>query len=130
MLDDRMNRDPSPAIIHVRLRCCVPWMAAGTLAGWLFFYVGCVCASCACGAGWPGAAILRSVRGSLPCDAAAIAGLLVFCLQYLPWCYLLCDVVCDSSVIYDNVICGDVVSSGTAPSQSCYGWVASRNFFS
>ena len=42
--------------------------------------------------------ILRSVRGSLPCDAAAIAGLRVFCLQYLPWCYLLCDVVCDSSV--------------------------------
>ena len=31
---------------------------------------------------------------------------------------------------YDNVICGDVVSSGTAPSQSCYGWGASRNFFS
>ena len=42
--------------------------------------------------------ILRSLRGLLPCDAAAIAGLRVFCLQYLHWCYLLCDVVCDLSV--------------------------------
>ena len=57
MLDDRMNRAPPPAIIHVRLRCCVPWMAVGTLARWLF-YAECVCASCACGAGWPGAAYL------------------------------------------------------------------------
>ena len=41
--------------------------------------------------------ILRSVRVSMPCADSAIAGLRALCLQYLPWCYLLCDVVCDSS---------------------------------
>ena len=41
--------------------------------------------------------ILRSVRVSLPCADDAIADLWALCLQYLPWCYLLCDVVCDSS---------------------------------
>ena len=51
-----------------------------------------------------------------------------FSLQYLLWCYLLCDVVCDASVFYCSVIGGDAVCSGTAPSQSCSGWVASQNF--
>ena len=31
---------------------------------------------------------------------------------------------------YGNVFCGDVVSSGTAPSQSSSGWVASQDFLS
>ena len=42
--------------------------------------------------------ILCSVSLSLPCADAAIAGLRALSLQYLPWCSLLCDVVCDSSV--------------------------------
>ena len=74
--------------------------------------------------------ILRSVRGSLPCDAAAIAGLRFFAYNiYLgvTFCAMLFVI---RACFYGNVICGDVVSSGTAPSQSCSGWVASRNFFS
>ena len=34
VLDYRMSRAPSPAVIHVRLRCCAAWMAAGTLMRW------------------------------------------------------------------------------------------------
>ena len=34
VLNDRMNRAPSPAVIHVRLRCCAAWMAAGALGRW------------------------------------------------------------------------------------------------
>ena len=59
-------------LVHVRLRCWFSWMAAGPLRGgssrWAAFAV-------QVGQALP---VLRSIRGSLPCDAAAIAGLRVF----------------------------------------------------
>ena len=91
-----MNRAPSPAIIHVRLRCWVPWMAAGTLGGGRSRWAASAHPALAVQGG-QAQPILRSIRVSPPCDAAVIAGLQVFCLQYLPWCYL-CNVVCNSSV--------------------------------
>ena len=97
MLDDRMNRAPSPVVIHVRLLCCAAWMAAGTLGGGRSMWAASAHPAIAVQGG-QAQPIFRSVRVSLPCADAAIAGLRVLCLQYLPWCYLLCDVVCDSSV--------------------------------
>ena len=73
--------------------------------------------------------VLRSVRGSLPCDAAAIAGLRVFAYNiYLgvTFCAMLFVI---RACFYGSVFCGGVMPSGTAPSQSSSGWVASQNFF-
>ena len=66
MLDDRMNRAPSPAIIHVRLRCWVAWMAAGTLRGGSSRWAASAHPALAVQGGQV-QPILRSVRGSLPC---------------------------------------------------------------
>ena len=73
------------------------WMAAGSLRGGSSRWAASVHPALVVQGG-QAQPVLRSVRGSLPCDAAVIAGLRVFCLQYLSWCYLLCDVVCDSSM--------------------------------
>ena len=91
---DRMNKAPSPAVIHVHLWCWAAWMAAGTLGSGCSMWV----VSALTVQGGQAQPILRAVGVPLPCDAAAIAGWRVFSLQYLLWCYLLCDVVCDASV--------------------------------
>ena len=77
MLVDRMNRAPFPAIIHVRLRCGVAWMAVGPLRGGSSRWAASAHPALAVQVGQV-QPVLRSVRGSLPCDAAAIAGLQVF----------------------------------------------------
>ena len=99
---------------------------------WWLFWMGCVCSSCACGAGWSGAAYLalglRLAALRCPCDRW-LAGFFLLAISTLVfpsvWCCLWFE-----CVFYGNVISGNVVSSGIAPSQSCAGWVVSRNFLS
>ena len=129
MLVDRMNRAPS-AIIHVRLRCWVTWMAAGTLKGG--------------SSRWAASAQVRIlrlryrvVRRSLS-FARLEARCLAIPLRSLPCGFFAYNIYlgvtfCAMMIViracfYGSIFCGDVVSSGTAPSQSSSGLVASRNF--
>ena len=68
-----MNRAPSPEIIHVRLRCWVAWMAAGTLGGGRSRWAASAHPALAVQGG-QAQPILRSVRGR--CDSW-LAGLLL-----------------------------------------------------
>ena len=122
MLVDRMNRAPSPAIIHVRLRCWVAWMAAGNFRGGSSTWAVSVHPALVVQGG-QAQPVLHSVRGSLRSLACG-------CFAYniylgVTFCAAMFVI---RACFYGSVFCGDVVSSGTAPSQSSSGWVASRNF--
>ena len=78
--------------------------------------------------------VLRSVRGSLPYDATAIAGLHFFFFFFpyntyhgVTFCAMLFVI---RAYFLWYIFCGVVVSCGAALPSFYSGWVASRNFLS